>query len=46
VSDERHSVAETALLLKDSKEIALREAENGIKQFDLAVEMIRSFEGP
>jgi Fic family protein len=43
VSDDRHSIAETASLLKDPVEIALREAENGIKQFDLALEMIRSF---
>ncbi|QQO14061.1 Fic family protein [Bradyrhizobium diazoefficiens] len=43
MTDDRHSVAETASLLKDPNEIALREAENGIRQFDLAVEMIRSF---
>lgn len=43
MTDDRHSVAETAALLKDPNEIALREAENGIRQFDLAVEMIRSF---
>jgi len=43
VTDDRHSVAETAALLKDPNEVALREAENGIRQFDLAVEMIRSF---
>lgn len=43
MSDDRHSIAETASLLKDPVEIALREAENGIKQFDLALEMIRSF---
>jgi Fic family protein len=42
-NDDRHSVAETASLLKDPHEIALREAENGLKQFDLALEMIRSF---
>lgn len=43
MTDDRHSVAETAPLLKDPNEVALREAENGIRQFDLAVEMIRSF---
>jgi Fic family protein len=43
VNDDRHSVAETAALLNDPNEIALREAENGIRQFDLALEMIRSF---
>ncbi|MHC2373360.1 Fic family protein [Bradyrhizobium diazoefficiens] len=43
MSDDRHSIAETAALLNDPNEIALREAENGIRQFDLAVEMIRSF---
>lgn len=43
MADDRHSVAETAALLKDPNEIALREAENGIRQFDLAVQMIRSF---
>jgi Fic family protein len=43
VADDRHSVAETALLLTDPNEIALREAENGIRQFELALEIIRSF---
>lgn len=40
---DRHSVAETAALLTDPLEIALREAENGIRQFNLAVETIREF---
>lgn len=40
---DRHSVAETASLLTDPDEIARREAENGIRQFDLALEMIRGF---
>jgi Fic family protein len=40
---DRHSVAETAPLLDDPKEIARREAENGILQFDLALDIIRSF---
>lgn len=43
MADDRHSVAETALLLTDPNEIALREAENGIRQFELALEIIRSF---
>jgi Fic family protein len=43
VADDRHSIAETAPLLSDPDEIARREAENGIRQFDLALEMIRSF---
>jgi Fic family protein len=40
---DRHSVAETASLLEDPDEIARREAENGIRQFDLALDIIRSF---
>jgi hypothetical protein len=43
VADDRHSVAESAPLLDDPDEVARREAENGIRQFDLALEMIRSF---
>jgi Fic family protein len=43
LADDRHSVAETKLLLTDPDEIARREAENGIRQFDLALEIIRSF---
>lgn len=43
MADDRHSVAETALLLTDPNEVALREAENGIRQFELALEIIRSF---
>jgi Fic family protein len=43
VADDRHSIAETPLLLTDPDEIALREAENGIRQFDLALELIGSF---
>jgi Fic family protein len=39
----RHSIAETAPLLQDPDEIARREAENGILQFDLALDIIRSF---
>ena len=43
MTEDRHSVAETPLLLSDPDEIARREAENGIRQFDLALEIIRSF---
>lgn len=43
MADDRHSIAETAPLLSDPDEIARREAENGIRQFDLALEIIRSF---
>jgi Fic family protein len=43
LTQDRHSVAETASLLQDPDEIARREAENGIRQFDLALEIIRSY---
>jgi hypothetical protein len=43
LAEDRHSVAETATLLSDPVEIARREAENGIRQFELALEIIRSF---
>ncbi len=43
MAEDRHSVAESALLLTDPDEIALREAENGIRQFELALEIVRSF---
>lgn len=42
MSSDRHSIAETAQTLSDPDEIARREAENGIRQFNLALEMIRS----
>jgi Fic family protein len=42
LAQDRHTVAETASLLKDPDEIARREAENGIRQFELALEIIRS----
>lgn len=42
MSADRHSIAETAPVLTDADEIARREAENGIRQFDLALEIIRS----
>jgi Fic family protein len=43
LAGDRHSVAETTTLLRDPVEIARREAENGIRQFELALEIIRSF---
>jgi Fic family protein len=43
LAQDRHTVAETASLLTDQDEIARREAENGIRQFDLALEIIRTF---
>jgi Fic family protein len=42
VSGDRHSIAETAAILTDVEEIARREAENGIRQFNLALEIIRT----
>ena len=42
MSGDRHSIAETAPVLTDADEIARREAENGIRQFDLALEIIRT----
>jgi Fic family protein len=41
VAGDRHSIAETAPVLTDPDEIARREAENGLRQFNLALEMIR-----
>jgi hypothetical protein len=43
VTGDRHSQAEDAQLLSDPDEIARREAENGLRQFSLALEIIRSF---
>jgi Fic family protein len=42
VATDRHSEAEDATLLSDPDEIARREAENGLRQFTLALEIIRS----
>jgi len=42
VAEDRHSHAEDAKLLSDPDEIARREAENGLRQFNLALELIRS----
>jgi Fic family protein len=41
VSADRHSIAESPSVLTDADEIARREAENGIRQFNLALEIIR-----
>jgi len=41
VADDRHSHADDAQLLSDPDEIARREAENGLRQFNLALEMVR-----
>jgi Fic family protein len=46
LAQDRSSVAEPAALLSDPDEIARREAENGIRQFDLAVELIKDRERP
>jgi Fic family protein len=43
VSGDRHSVADTPLVITDPDQIARREAENGIRQFNLAVEIIRTY---
>jgi Fic family protein len=43
VSGDRHSIAETPLVITDPDEIARRETENGIRQFNLAIAMVRSF---
>ena len=42
MSGDRHSIAETAAVLTDADEIARREAANGIRQFNLALEIIRT----
>lgn len=41
MAGDRQSVAESAALLTDPDEIARREAENGLRQFSLALEIIR-----
>jgi Fic family protein len=43
VAVDRHSEAEDAALLSDPDEIARREAENGLRQFTLALDIIRSY---
>jgi Fic family protein len=42
VSGDRHSIAETAAVLTDADAIARREAENGLRQFNLALEIVRT----
>jgi len=42
VTEDRHSHAEDAPLLSNEEEIARREAENGLRQFNLALEIIRA----
>jgi fido (protein-threonine AMPylation protein) len=42
VSDDRHRVAELPELIQDPNEKARQEAENGIRQFNLAVDIIRA----
>jgi Fic family protein len=42
VAADRHSEAEDAALLSDPDEIARREAENGLRQFALALDIIRT----
>lgn len=43
LAEDRHSKAEDAQLLTDPDEIARREAENGIRQFNLAIEIIATY---
>jgi Fic family protein len=43
VSEERHTSTEQVDLISDPEEKARREAENGIRQTELALEMIRAF---
>lgn len=42
MAGDRHSVAEAPQVLTDPDDIARREAENGIRQFNLTLEMIRA----
>jgi Fic family protein len=43
LAEDRHSQAEFAPLLSDPDEIARREAENGLRQFNLAIEIIATY---
>ena len=43
MAKDRHSEAEDAALLSDPDEIARREAENGLRQFTVALDIIRSY---
>jgi len=42
VADDRHSFAEQSELISDPLEKARREAENGVRQFNVAIEIIRA----
>lgn len=42
MSDDRHSIAQSQELIKDPDELARREVENGVRQFQLVVDIIRS----
>ncbi len=42
MSEDRHSQAEVVELIEDPHERAIREAENGIRQYNAALEMIKS----
>jgi len=43
LAEDRHSKAEDAQLLSDPDEIARREAENGLRQFNLAIKIIATY---
>jgi Fic family protein len=43
VTEDRHSFAEQAEFIGDPQEQARREAENGVRQFNVAIEIIRSY---
>jgi hypothetical protein len=43
LAEDRHSKAEDAQLLTDPDEIARREAENGLRQFNLAIKIIATY---
>lgn len=43
MSEERHSFAPEAVLITDEDALARREAENGVRQFVVALDMIKSF---
>lgn len=43
MSGDRHSIADTPVVVTDPDGIARREAENGIRQFNLALDIIRTF---
>jgi Fic family protein len=43
MSDDRHSRAETVELITDPEQKARREAENGVRQFKAALELVRAY---